>query len=418
MRTLASLVLPLLLTTLPARAADWPTWRGPDRSNRSPDSGLLQQWPDGGPPLLWTFRDAGKGYSSPAIVGDRIYLTGQFDGKDRILCLDAASGGQVWAAPLGEDPGKGYNTGWGSGPRGAVTVSDGRVFAIAANGELACVSAADGRPVWRRNLVDDFGGKIPKWGYAESPLVHEGKVVVTPGGAQGAIVALDPATGETLWRSKELEDEAQYSSIVVAEAGGRTQLIQLFMKSLAAVAPEDGELLWREPWRAGRVAVIPTPVVDGDEVYVTAGYGAGSRKFDIAGDQPEELWSNKVMKVHHGGVVLVDGHVYGFSDGSGLTCQSWADGERVWNQKGAGIQKGAVHYADGMLVCLDEAEGSVFLAAASPDGYAEKGRFPMPEKTKLREGTRGKVWTHPVVLNGRLYLRDQDLLFCFDLGGK
>ena len=207
------------------------------------------------------------------------------------------------------------------------------------------------------------------------------------------------------------------SSIVIVEAGGKRQYVQLFMKNVAGIDAETGELLWTAPWKDGRTAVIPTPVVSGDQVYITSGYGAGSMLLQVAADSAKELWKNKVMKNHHGGVLLVDDHLYGFSDGGGLTCQSLKTGDRTWNEKGQGIQKGTVHYADGMLYCIDEHEGSVFLIEASPKGFSEQGRFPMPRETELRKGTKGKVWTHPVVLNGRLYLRDQDLFFCYDVSG-
>lgn len=398
-------------------SSDWPSWQGPNRDNRSPDTGLLKEWPEGGPKLLWTFDKAGAGYSSPSITGGKIYFTGTRDGEAELICLEEESGEEIWSAPIGDDAGQGYNAGWGDGPRGAPTVSDGRVYAMTANGDVACMAIDGGKVLWRKSLVDDFGGKVPGWGYAESPLVDGDKLIVTPGGNDGAIVALDKASGEEIWRSKELTDEAQYSSVIVAEAGGKRQYVQLFMKKLAGVDAENGDLLWTSDWRQGRTAVIPTPIFHDGHVYITAGYGAGSKKVKIGADSAEDVWENKVMKNHHGGVVLVDGHLYGFSDGPGFLCQSWGTGERVWSEKGDGLQKGAVHYADGMLYGLDEHDGSVFLAEATPKEFREKGRFQLPKKTKLRDDNRGMVWTHPVVIGGRLYLRDQDHLFCYDVKG-
>ena len=398
----------------PVGATDWPTWRGALRDGKSPDTGLAKEWPKDGPKLLWTFEKAGKGYSSPALVGGKIFLTGSRDKTAEILCLDAG-GKELWSAPIGEDPEKGYNTGWGGGTRGAPTVSDGMVFAMSANGELACFNATDGKRIWSKDLVKDFGGAIPGWGYSESPLVDGAKVVVTPGGDQGAIVALDKKTGKEIWRSKDLKDGAQYSSLVVAEVKGKRQYIQLFMNTLAGVNAENGEVLWKSAWPEGRTAVIPTPVYHEGSVYMTSGYGSGCKLVKIDGDKAEDVWENKVMKNHHGGVVLVDGHIYGFSDGGGLVCQELATGKQKWSQRGEGSQKGAVHYADGMLYCMDEEAGSVFLAEANSDRYIEHGRFEIPRQTKLREGTNGKIWTHPVVIGGKLYLRDQDLLFCYDV---
>jgi len=408
-------VLCLGLSIMPATAADWPTWRGPARDSHSPDTGLLKSWPKDGPKLLWTFENAGKGYSSPAIVGADIFLTGSVGKEASVICLDAKTGKQKWRTPIGEDPEKGYNTGWGAGTRGAPTVGGGLVFAMSANGELAAVNAADGKVKWRKDLVKDYGGTIPSWGYAESPLLDKNQLIVTPGGKGGAIVALDPATGKDLWRSKDLTNEAQYSSIIAAEVNGKHQYIQMFMNKLAGVDAANGELLWTSDWPGGRTAVIPTPIYHDGHVYITSGYGAGCKLVSIAKGEAKDVWENKVMKNHHGGVVLLDGYLYGFSDGGGLVCQDFKTGEQVWNKSGEGTQKGAVHYADGMLYCMDEEEGSVFLAEASPKGFKEHGRFEIPRKTKLREGTNGKVWTHPVVLNGKLYLRDQDLFFCLDV---
>jgi len=412
-------LLPLLffgVAPLSASAATvWPSWRGPDRDNRSPDTNLLKSWEKDGPPLVWTFDNAGKGYSSPAIVDGVLYLTGSRDGEVLLMCLDAATGKETWSTPIGRDPERGYNTGWGAGTRGAPTVGDGLVYAMSATGNVAAVQTSDGKVKWTIDLVKDYGGKIPDWGYSESPLLDNGRLLVTPGGDGGAIVALDPATGEEIWRSKELTDGAQYSSIIAADVDGKRQYIQLFMNTLAGVDAANGDLLWTSRWPAGRTAVIPTPIHHNGRVYITSGYGAGSKLVAISNDGAEDVWDNKVMKNHHGGVVLIDGYVYGFSDGGGVICQNFETGEMVWSERGEGIQKGAIHYADGMLYCLDEHEGSVFLIEASAKGYQEHGRFNLPRETELRRGTSGKVWTHPVVINGKLYLRDQDLLFCFDV---
>lgn len=396
-------------------SADWPTWRGANRDGLSPDTGLLKEWPEEGPELLWTFDDAGKGYSSPAIVDGRLYLTGSRDEKAEIICIDTATGKELWASGIGNDPEKGYATRWGAGTRGAPTVSDGLVYAMSANGALVCVTADAGKKQWSKNLVDDFGGKIPEWGYSESPLADGAKLIVTPGGDDGAIVALDKKTGKTLWQSEDLTDPAQYSSVVPAEVGGKRQYIQLFMKTLAGVDAETGEVIWTSGWPDGRTAVIPTPIYHDGHVYVTSGYGAGCKLVNIEGGEAEEVWVNKEMKNHHGGVILVDGHVYGFSDGGGVICQNFKTGEKVWSERGQGKSKGAIAYADGMLYGLDEQERSVFLAEASPEGYKEHGFFVLPKETELRKGTSGKVWTHPVIVGGKLYLRDQDLLFCYNV---
>ena len=395
----------------------WPSFRGASRSDRSPDQGLLKKWPENGPKLLWQSEVCGKGYSGPAIVDGKVYYTGTIDGKAKIICLNSEDGKEVWSSDLGDDPADGYSTGWGSGPRGTPTVSDGMVYAISANGSLTAVAAADGKRLWSKEFVKDYGGKVSKWGYSESTLADGDKLIVTPGGKDGAIVALDKKTGKTIWRSKELTDGSEYSSVIIAEGNGKKQYVQLFMKTLAGVDAETGKLLWTSKWPKGRTAVIPTPIYHDGKVYMTSGYGAGCKLVDISGAEAKDIWQNKEMQNHHGGVVLVDGYLYGFSDKGGLLCQDFKTGEKVWVERGQGIGKGAVHYADGLLYCVDESEGSVFIAEATSKGFSEKGRFSLPKETKLREGTRGKVWTHPVVLDGKLYLRDQDLVFCYDVKG-
>ena len=395
----------------------WTSFRGGSRTDHSPDQGLLKKWPEGGPKLLWTSQVCGKGYSGPAIVDGKVYYTGTIDGKAKIICLNSEDGKEVWSTNFSDDPEKGYNTGWGSGPRGTPTVSDGMVYAISANGTLTAVDAADGKKKWSKDFLKDFSGKVPPWGYSESPLVDGDWLIVTPGGKDGAIAALDKKTGKTIWLSEGLTDKAEYSSVIVAEIKGKKQYIQLFMKTLAGVDAKTGKLLWSSEWPKGRTAVIPTPIYKDGKVFMTSGYSAGCKLVDISGAQAKDVWENKTMINHHGGVVLVGDHLYGFSDGAGLVCQDFETGEKVWSKKGEGVQKGAVHYADGLLYCVDENQGSVFIAEATPKGFSEKGRFSLPKETELRKGTSGKVWTHPVVLDGKLYLRDQDLVFCYDVKG-
>ena len=185
-----------------AASGDWPGWRGPKRDNRSPDTGLMKEWPEGGPKLLWTFENGGTGYSCASIVGGKLYFTGTRGGEAEIICLDASNGKELWSSKIGPDKGKGYNTGWGGGPRGAVTIDDGMAYAMNANGDLVCVSAEDGSRKWSKSLVSDFGGGEPGWGYSESPLVDGDQVVVTPGGGDGAIVALDKKTGKEIWKQE------------------------------------------------------------------------------------------------------------------------------------------------------------------------------------------------------------------------
>jgi outer membrane protein assembly factor BamB len=401
----------IALGLLPAtvRSADWPQWRGPDRTDVSAETGLLKSWPEKGPKRLWSFDKAGNGYSGFSVVGGRLYTMGTRDAKEVVLALDVEKGTEVWASPIGPA----LENDWGDGPRGTPTADGDFIYALSGAGNVVCLKAAKGEKVWEKDLVKDLGGKVPHWGYAESVLVDGSKVICTPGGKKGALAALDKKTGEVVWRSTEFTDGAQYSSLIAADLNGTRQYVQLTMESIAGVAAEDGKLLWKTRW-PGSTAVIPTPIVHNGHVYVTSGYGVGCKLVKIeAGNQATEVYANKVMKNHHGGVVRVGDHLYGHSDGAGWVCQDWKTGEMVWSQKEA-VGKGAVTCADGMLYLLDERNGTVALVEPSPKGWSEKSRFQLEPQSKIRS-RRGAIWTHPVVANGRLYLRDQDLIHCHEV---
>lgn len=411
--SLTSLTTGLVLGALAfsVSAADWPHWRGPNRDDHSPDKGLLKKWPEAGPKRVWLFENAGLGYAGYSIVGNQLFTTGLRGEQEFLIALDVAKGTELWSAPVGAK----YANRWGDGPRGTPSVDGGLVYAIGGQGTLVCVQASDGKLVWQKSLVSDLGGKLQTWGYTESPLIVGDKVVVTPGGPKGTLAALNKKTGALAWQTAELTDEAQYSSPILITHAGKKQVVQLVMQKFFGVDPETGKVLWKADF-PGRTAVIPTPIYKDGIVYVTAGYGVGSKAIKLGADNSvTTVYENKVMKNHHGGVVLVGDHLYGNSDGPGWICQDFKTGEEVWASKALG--KGAVHYADGMLYCLDEGSGTVVLAEASPKGWTEHGRFKLDPQTKQRS-PQGRIWTHPVVVNGKLFLRDQELLFCFDVKGN
>lgn len=389
-----------------AASHDWPQWRGPDRSDVSTETGLLKTWPAGGPRRVWLFEAAGSGYSGPAIVNGKFFTLGTRDGNEILLVLDATTGKELWTAKLGEV----LDNDWGNGPRGTPAVDGDRVYALSGPGNLVCVSVTDGKILWQVTMAS-LGGKKPNWGYSESVLVDGPLVLCTPGGARGAIAALDKMTGKVRWQSKEFTDPAHYSSIVPARINNTAQFVQRTEKSIAGIAAQDGKLLWQTSF-PGRTAVIPTPIVRGNEIYVTAGYGSGCKMVRIGPDNKvTTVYENKEMKNHHGGVVLVGDHVYGHGDPTWV-CQNFKTGEAIWNHRGFG--KGAVGSADGMLYCLEEGTGTVALVEASPKGWREHGRFKLDPQTRIRS-SRGRIWTHPVISNGKLYLRDQDLIYCYDV---
>ena len=392
---------------LTASQNDWPQWRGPDRDGLSAESGLLATWPEGGPKLLWLYRDAGIGYSSSAVVDGRLYTMGARDGTEYVIAVDVHNGQEAWSTKIGDL----FTNKWGDGPRSTPTVREGRVYALGAGGDLVSLQAVDGKLLWHRTMAE-LGGTTPEWGYTESVLVDGDRVLCTPGGDKGAVAALERRTGELLWQSTHFTDAAQYSSIIAVENHGVRQFVQRTAQSIVGIGT-DGGLLWRAEFPDGRVAVIPTPVFRDGRVYVTAGYGAGCKLVEIDSDQQAAaVYDNKVMKNHHGGVVLVGDHVYGYSDGYGWTCQDFASGGLVWNEKET-LGKGSVSYADGRLYCLAQ-DGDVALVEATPKGYVEHGRFSLEPQSELRSPDGG-IWAHPVVADGRLYLRDQELLMCYDI---
>lgn len=406
-------VVGLLLTLSHVQAGDlneWPQWRGADRNDLSKETGLLKEWPAGGPELKWKATELGGGFSGIAVAGGKIFTMGDVDGASQLMAFEEATGKKLWSTKLGAaGGGDGY-----PGPRGTPTVAGGRVYALGQFGDLLCADAATGNEMWRKNLVKDFGGAQPRWGYAESPLVYDGKLICTPGGQQGTIMALDAKNGDMIWRTKDYTDAPHHSSMILETVFAQKQLIQLTSASVVGVAVADGKVLWRAT-RPGKTAVVPTPVFADNQVFVTSGYGIGCNAFKISKDangfKAEQVYANTNMVNHHGGVILLNGYVYGFSDSKGWVCLDFKTGEIAWADKGVG--KGALSYADGHFYIRSESgKGAVALIEANPAKYVEKGRFDQADRSDKNS------WTHPVIVNGKLYLRDQGSLLCYDVKAK
>ena len=406
---LSALLISLILSSV-CVAQDWPRWRGYNQNDISTAEGLLQQWPKGGPELEWVYKQGGLGYAGFSIVGDRLFTMGLENEQEFALCLNAETGEKIWQANLG-DP---YTNSWGDGPRSTPSVDETRVYFMAAKGDLVCLNLDDGSKVWSRNMAE-FGGKVPKWGYAESPLVEGEHLFCTPGGKKGSILALDKLTGEKVWQTEEVTSAAHYSSLLLTEQNEKQVLVQLLPDKVVGVDRQTGDVLWQTEF-LGRVAVIPSPIFKDNKVYVCAGYGIGSKLIDVSGDEPEELFLNKVMTNHHGGVILLEDHLYGYSDGKGFICQSFETGEMLWNEKKK-IKKGAVSYADGRFYFVEEKSGDVLLLEANSEGVTEQGRFTLAPQTERRK-PKGRIWVHPVIANGKMYLRDQEFIHCFRISGN
>jgi outer membrane protein assembly factor BamB len=408
-------VVLLLQSIVVGRCAseDWPQWRGPNRDGISAETGLLQEWPAGGPGLIWKGRGLGSGHSSVIIAGPQIFTIGDKGEHNYVVALDRADGKLLWETELGQSGA----TGWGGfiGPRCTPTVADGLVYAVGQYGEIACIEAASGAVKWRKDCQKDFGGQIPEWGYTSMPLVDAEKVIFTPGGSAGDLVALNKTNGALIWRSKELTDPIHYAPPILGVIGGVRQCIELTERSVVGLAAEDGRLLWRAT-RRGATAVIPTPIFWENYVYVTSEYGTGCNLFRITPGGGKflagQIYANKVMANHHGGVIKVGNYVYGYSAGKGWTCQDFLNGQAVWEEKNK-LGKGSIAYADKRLYLrAEDGKGTVALIEAIPGGYREKGRFDPPDRSALNS------WAHLVIAGARLYIRDQDVLLCYDVKAK
>ncbi len=395
----------LVLVSSLALAADWPHWRGLDFENRSPETGLLKSWPADGPKLAWKIADLGAGYSTVAVAKGRIYTAGDKGESSYVHALDL-TGQILWSSKLGRSGERGgYH-----GPRAQPTVDADFIYMQGQFGDVVCYEAGSGKEVWRKHLRNDFKGEVGGWGYSESVIIDGDNLICTPGGREGTMLALNKKTGEQVWRTTDVRDGAEYVSPVIATIGGVKQYVQMTGRSVMGVAP-DGKVLWRAD-RPGKTATIPTPIVHQDTVFVASGYGVGCNAFKVTRKggsfQAEQVYENKNMVNHHGGMIRVGDHVYGYSDGKGWVCLKLADGEMVWSDKTIG--KGAITYADGHLILRAEGgRGSIALIEATPAGYKQTGRFDQPDRSNKNS------WPHPVVAGGKLYIRDQDILLCYDV---
>src|SRR5215510_15215996 len=287
---------------VPSGPGDWPQWRGPERNGISKDTGLLKQWPPSGPQQTWAISGLGEGYGSLSVKGDRVFVQGTRGGASVVFCLNRADGKTVWSAALGAK----VNQSEGNGPRSTPTVDDNRVYALTENGDLACLRALDGVPVWRKNILREFGGSNPGWLICESPLIDGDRVIVTPGGRGAGMVALDKMTGKEIWRAKDLSDGAAYSSCIAADVGGVRTIMNFTSKAAVGVRASDGKLMWTNSSPANRTANIATPVFADNKVFFSSDYGTGGALLGLNARNGEvkaqELYFTKEMKNHHGGV--------------------------------------------------------------------------------------------------------------------
>ncbi len=415
MCTRLAALLPFLLLPAPAagpaafrpKPHDWPQWQGQDRTAVSRETGLLKSWPKEGPKLLWTARGLGEGFSTPTVAAGRIFTMGNRGRTEYVLAFAEDGGKELWAAEVGavRAGGGGY-----AGPRCSPTADGDLLYALGLNGDLVCLESATGKERWRKDLRKDYGGSVGGWGYSESPLIDGDWVVCTPGGRDATLVALDKKTGATAWKSAVPGgDAAAYSSVIATDLGGLRQYVQFLDNGVVGVAAKDGKFLWRYDNPANTTANCSTPVYHDGHVFAASSYGNGGglARLTKNGDRvtADEVYFTKRMQNHHGGMVLVGGYLYGSDEGS-LTCLEFKTGKVQWAARDAG--KGSIACADGRLYYRDEG-GTLLLIEASPAKYVEHGRFEQPQRSD------DPAWPHPVIANGRLYVRDQDVLLCFDV---
>jgi outer membrane protein assembly factor BamB len=405
-----------------AAADDWPQWQGPDRNAISRERGLLQEWPKEGPSLAWKIKGLGGGQSTPSIAGGRIFGMSHRGQDEVVWAVSEADGKALWVTRLGPAYQEGRDPG-NEGPGSTPTVDGERLYVEGLAGTVSCVQVRDGKLVWQRSLTSDFGGRVPPWSFRESPLVDGTKVVVTPGGEGATLVALDKSTGKTIWKSRVPDNpEAAYASAIAIDVDGLRQYVQLTAKALVGVAASDGKFLWRYDRPANSHGInCSTPVYHEGKVFAASAYGTGGGLVKLSKDasgsvKAEEVYFTNKMQNHHGGMIVYDGSLYGANGGNSggfLVNLDFLTGNVLWDERASERRtpKGSVALADGRLYYRTE-DGPMLLIEPNKKEYLERGRFEQPDRSDK------PAWAHPVIANGKLYLRDQDVLFCYDVKAK
>jgi outer membrane protein assembly factor BamB len=400
-----SLITVATTAVMAGAADDWPQWRGPQRDGVSAETGLLRDWPAGGPKLAWRAAGAGEGYSSFAVTGGRLFTLGARGGTEYVLAFDAATGKRLWETGHGRR----FGNDRGDGPRATPTIEGDRVYAFGASGDLSVLDAASGKIVWTQNVLQKFGGSNINWGLSESPLVLSDRILVAAGGRGASIVALKKTDGSLIWKSQS--DEPGYSSALLHEVGGVRQAIFFTAERALGVDVNDGQLLWSYNRVANGTANIATPIARGNRVFLSSDYGTGAALLSIIVDgkrtSAREVYFTHEMRNHHASSVLVGDHLYGFSS-SILTAMHFDTGKPVWRNRSVG--KGSLVFAGDRLYLYSE-DGVVGLAEANPAEYREHGRF------QIKTGNL-PTWSHPVVSGGKLFLRDQDTIYAYEVAAR
>lgn len=390
-----------------AQEGDWAYFCGPNGDNVSTAKGLLKEWPKAGPKLAWRATGLGEGYSSVTVAGGMVFSMGNTNGGETVSAINLETGDIAWQHKIAPPS----QLSAGNGPRGTPTYDQGKVYALGGNGDLACLDAKDGKPVWEVNILTEFGGDNITWGISESPLIDGDKLICSPGGKRATLVALNKADGEVIWKCPAPGNSpAGYSSAIITEVGGIRQYVQFLHAGTIGVRADNGKFLWGNNDSANGTANCSSPLFADNMVFTASGYGKGGGmlKLTTKGESvtAKLAYHTNKMESHHGGMVLLDGYVYGASDPGIVRCLELATGKVKWENRSVG--KGSITCAEGHLYIRSE-QGPVALAAAVPTKYTETGRFDQPNRSGA------SAWAHPVVAHGKLFLRDQDLLLVYDI---
>ncbi len=411
-RLAVGLVLAFLsiTTTVVAAPGDWPGWRGPERTGVSSETGLLSSWPEGGPKLLWKATGLGGGYATPSVAQGRIFVMGDKDNEEYLRALDVKDGKLLWSLKVGrvgKNEGPQY-----PGARSTPTVEAEAVYTLGSDGDLVCADPTEGKLLWHKQLRQDFDGKPGAWAYTESLLIDGDVLICTPGGPTATMLALNKKTGDDIWKmAMEDANRAGYASAIIAQVGDVKQYVQFLGSGVIGVSAQEGRLLWRYRKNVGGISAT-TPIFHDGCIFTSASGTEGSGGDALlrlipdgqGGVDAKQIYLVRTITNHHGGVVRVGDYLYG-SSGNALVCMDFKTGEVKWQERSA---RGSLVVADGHLYVRGE-QGTVVLAEATPAGYKEKGRFRQPFRSRLA------TFPHPVVANGRLYLRDEDVLLCYDI---
>lgn len=399
----------LLLSVTVARAADWPQWLGPDRNGSSPETGLLTTWPKDGPQVLWKV-EGGDGYSSVVVSGTRVFTCVQRGGEELVVCLDVANGKELWKVKASA----GFKNDFGNGPRSTPAVDGKRLYVQSVNGPLLCLDTESGKEVWRQDILKEFGAKNIRWGLSASPLIEGDLVLALPGGKGAGVAAYNKETGKIVW--KVSDDKAAYASPVVVSVDGTRQAVFFTAAGLRGIDAKSGKEQWTVPWLTEYEVNIATPLVLGEQIFVSSGEKVGCALFKLsAKDRPTVVWESKgpksIMVNYWANSVASDKHLYGlsgeFEGPVSLKCVAATTGKLAWEKERFGLA--SVTLADGHL-WITTIKGELVLAVATAKEYQEKGRIKVMEESRYA--------TVPTIANKKLFLRDRQSIYCLDIAGK